>query len=44
MYTYIFHFKACQNLPKIGIFGLKKHLATLLPDTKSYEEEEASKS
>jgi hypothetical protein len=31
-YTNIFHSKAFQNLPKIGIFGLKiNHLATLDP-------------
>jgi hypothetical protein len=30
-YTNIFHCKTLQNVPKIGIFGLKTwHLATLL--------------
>jgi hypothetical protein len=30
-YTNIFHSKVVQNLPKIGIFGLKiNHLATLM--------------
>jgi hypothetical protein len=30
-YTYIFHCKTLQNLPKFGFFGLKtNHLATLM--------------
>jgi hypothetical protein len=34
-YTKILHCKTLQNLPKIGIFGLKtNHLATLLSRTK----------
>jgi hypothetical protein len=29
-YTNIFHYRALQNIPKFGVFGLKiNHLATL---------------
>jgi hypothetical protein len=49
IYTNILHFQTLQNLPKLGIFGLKTlHLATLAPteiklsflDRFSKEEEE----